>query len=218
MAPQRRRRGRATRRSARTPPGPRTAAPVGRLGRLAAHADRLREIRGLVVSLRSDNVELARENARLRRDLAKTLDLSVASPAFAGGLGGRTAIEVYRNVNVGKFIQHVNEAGAFAAAHGSEVCRFFLSSIVRADLACLYAAPPATLEEGIRRDQCERMLATDEGLLILSGTTEASEAARRDWIAQVLGSGVDTSTQELVRRSGEVLAATRQPRMDMDAD
>lgn len=193
-------------------------APIGPIGRLEAHAGRLREIRDLVSGLRGDNLELARENSRLRRDLKKTLDLSVASPAFAGGLGGRTAIEVYRNVNVGKFIQHVNEAGAFAAAHGSEVCRFFLASVVRADLACLYAAPPATLEEGIRRDQCERMLATDEGLLILSGITEQAEAARRDFIAQVLGAGVDTSTQELVRRSGEVLATGRQSRVDSDAD
>ncbi len=218
MAPQRRRRGPATKRRAQSRPGPRSAAPVGRLGRLSAHAERLREIRDLVGHLRADNVELAQENARLRRDLAKTLDLSVASPAFAGGLGGRTAIEAYRNVNVGKFIQHVNEAGAFAASRGSAHCQFFLGTIVRADLACLYAAPPATLEEGIRRDQCERMLTTDEGLLILSGTTQQAEEARRDFIAQVLGAGVDTSTQELVRRSGEVLTANRQPRMDMDAD
>ncbi|HEV2519267.1 MAG TPA: hypothetical protein VGX00_01420 [Thermoplasmata archaeon] len=158
-----------------------------------------------MAAFRADNVRLAGENGRLRRSLRHELDLSIASPAFVGGLGGRTAIEDYRNKTIGKFIQHVHNAGDFALVRGKEEAAFFLRTIVKADLECLFAAPPATEEEGVRRADCEWMLTVREATEILAGTEEWNEAARENFIARVLSAGVDTSTQELVKRSGEMV-------------
>lgn len=173
------------------------------------------QVRSEMDAFRSDNVRLAGENVRLRRSLRHELDLSVASPAFVGGLGGRTAIEDYRNKTIGKFIQHVHNAGDFALVHGPAEAAFFLRTIVKADLECLFAAPPATEEEGIRRADCEWMLTVREATEILAGTEEWNESARENFIARVLSAGVDTSTQELVRRSGEMIRGPT-PRPDDD--
>lgn len=163
-----------------------------------------RRLRNRFEMLRDDNVRLAKENVRLKRALSKELDLSVESPAFEGGLGGRTAVQHYRNVNVGKFIQHMNEAGGFALARGPDAAAFFIGTVVKADLECLFAAAPSTEEEGQRRAICEWKLTAPEVLEVLAGTADWSERARRNFISEVLSAGVDTSTQELVRRSGEM--------------
>ncbi|MGI0150698.1 MAG: hypothetical protein ACREC5_02025 [Thermoplasmata archaeon] len=158
-----------------------------------------REICGISV----DNVALARENARLRASLKKTLDLSVKSPVFKGGLGGRTAIEAYRG-NTGAFIEIMNEVGVRAQVFGEQAAEFFLMGPVKLDLECLWAAPPATEEEGRRRDDLRHKLSAPHERALLVRPDEIGERYRQQFISDVAGSGVDTSTQELVRRSGEL--------------
>lgn len=153
---------------------------------------------------KADNLKLVAENKRLRSSLRKELDLSVESPAFKNGLAGRTAVGTYRNENVARFIQHVNEVGDHALVHGEREAKFFLMTAVKADLECLYAAPPATEEEGQRRADCEWMLTAPEAVEILAGTKDWNEAARVSFISRALSAGVDTSTHELIRRSGEM--------------
>lgn len=154
-------------------------------------------------TLRGDNVRLAKENARLRASLRKSLDLSVDSPVFKGGLGGRTAIESYRG-NAGKFIQVMNEVGPRAALYGTEAAAHFLRGPVKMDLEALWAAPAATFEEAARRADLEHKLTADEEVSILAAADETGERARQEFITAVAGSGIDTSTQELVRRSAEI--------------
>ncbi len=166
-------------------------------------------------ALQADNEQLLRETKELRGRLAKTLDLSVRSPAFEAGLGGRTAIGTYRNDNVGQFIQNMNKVGDLAISVSPEVAQFFLATAVKADLMCLYAAGPSTEEEARRRAICEWMLTHEGKLRILAGKERWNESARKDFISDVLSSGIDTSTQELVRRSGEV-ARTHPPRPNGD--
>lgn len=161
---------------------------------------------------REDNVHLARELARLRSSVEGELDLTVKSPAFEGGLGGRTAIGHYRNTNLAAFIQHMNEAGKFALVGRQDVARFFLSSAVKADAECLWAAAPATAEELIRRRRVRRWLSNDEFLDRLSGASESCEQSRRRFIVRFLSSGVDTSVQELVRRSGDMSGEPKRDR------
>lgn len=144
------------------------------------------------------------QNGELRRRLEKTLSLDVGSPTFEGGLGGRTALEQYRNTNVGKFIQHVNEVGSFALSRGPDVAQFFAGSLLLADLEVLWAAPALTVDEARRRALVEHMLSDHGFLESISGTEEWNEKARRDLISLVLRSGVDTTSQELLRRSGEM--------------
>ncbi len=171
----------------------------------------LRLANAQVKAYQADNEHLLRETKELRARLAKTLDLSVRSPAFEAGLGGRTAIGTYRNDNVGQFMEHMNKVGDLAISVSSEVAQFFLATAVKADLVCLYAAGPSTEEEARRRAICEWMLTNEGKLRILAGKERWNESARRDFISDVLSSGIDTSTQELVRRSGEV-ARTHAPR------
>ena len=156
-----------------------------------------------VRAYQEDNVRLARENDDLRKRLKKTYDLDAKEPAMSSGLGGRSAVAVYRNENVAGFMQRVNDLGGIAKTHGTDVADFFLRTVVLANLETLWAAPPATLEEGARRAACEHVLKDPAQRSRLIGTETWSEGVRRDFIADVLASGIDTSTQELVRRSGE---------------
>ncbi len=153
--------------------------------------------------LREDNVRLARENSRLRASLKKTLDLSVDSPVFKGGLGGRTAIESYRG-NAGRFIQVMNEVGPRASLYGTEAAAHFLRGPVKMDLEALWAAPAATVEEAARRADLEYKLTAEQEVEILAAPDDTGERARQEFISAVAGSGIDTSTQELVRRSAEI--------------
>ncbi len=171
----------------------------------------LRLANAQVRAYQADNEYLLREVKELRSRLAKTLDLSVRSPAFESGLGGRTAIGTYRNDNVGQFMEHMNKVGDLALSVSPEVAEFFLSTAVKADLVCLYAAGPSTEEEGRRRAICEWKLTNEGTLRNLAGSKGWNERARRGFISEVLSSGIDTSTQELVRRSGEV-ARSHPPR------
>lgn len=185
-------------------PPPNGHRALVRVRSLRQALDALRVAELQLLAFQSDNLRLSRQNAELRTRLDKTLSLDSASAAFEGGLGGRTAIEQYRNVNVGRFLEHMNTAGDLAMARGSEVASFFLSTAVLADLEALYAAPPVTEEEGRRRALCEFRLSSPGYLRSLSGTEEWNEKARRDFMVDVLRSGVDTTTQELLRRSGEM--------------
>ena len=153
--------------------------------------------------LQSDNVALARENASLRAALEKTLDLSVESPVFKGGLGGRTAIEAYRS-NAGRFVQLMNEVGVRAQVLGEENAEFFLMGPVKLDLEALWAAPAATEEEGLRRDDLRHKLTVSHERRLLVRPDGVGERCRQQFISDVASSGIDTSVQELVRRSGEI--------------
>jgi hypothetical protein len=153
-------------------------------------------------SFESDNVALARENASLRAALKKTLDLSVESPVFKGGLGGRTAIEAYRG-NAGRFVQLMNEVGVRAQVLGEENAEFFLMGPVKLDLETLWAAPASTEEEGLRRDDLRHKLTVSHERRLLIRPDGVGERCRQQFISDVASSGIDTSVQELVRRSGE---------------
>ncbi len=151
----------------------------------------------------ADNVRLARENDDLRKRLKKTYDLDAKEPAMSSGLGGRSAVAVYRNENVAGFMQRVNDLGGIAMTHGAGVADFYARTVILANLETLWAAPPVTSEEGSRRAACEHVLKDPAQRSRLIGTETWSEGVRRDFIADVLASGIDTSAQELVRRSGE---------------
>jgi len=153
--------------------------------------------------LQADNVALARENANMRAALKKTLDLSVESPVFKGGLGGRTAIEAYRG-NAGRFVQLMNEVGVRAQVLGEENAEFFLMGPVKLDLEALWAAPAATEEEGLRRDDLRHKLTVSHERRLLVRPDSVGERCRQQFISDVASSGIDTSVQELVRRSGEI--------------
>ena len=154
-------------------------------------------------SLEADNVTLARENGNLREALQRSLDFSVESPVFKGGLGGRTAIEAYRG-NAGRFVQMMNEVGVRARVLGGQNAEFFLMGPVKLDLEALWAAPPATEEEGLRRDDLRHKLTVSHERRLLVRPDEVGERCRQQFISDVAGSGIDTSVQELVRRSGEI--------------
>ncbi len=211
--------------AARTPParvGPATAMPAKDLRpRLTPRgAEALVRIhQALVKSQRmlkryeADNVRLARENVGLRAALKKTFDISVDSPVFkGGGLAGRTAIEKYRG-NTGQLVQIMNEVGNRSLLYGKDAAKFFLRGLVKLDIETLWAAAPATYEEGERRDDLRRKLTVEEELELLAGTDETSERARQNFISAFAGSGVDTSAQEIFRRSGE-MPAGKEPRPD----
>ncbi len=168
-----------------------------------------------IKAFQADNLRLARDNEDLRRRLRKTYDLDAKDPSITLGLGGRSAIAVYRNENVAGFMRMLNDLGGIAKTHGEEVADFFARTVVLASLETLWAAPPATVEEGKRRASCEYMLRDPAQRSRLVGTEDWSEGVRRDFIADVLASGVDTSTQELVRRSGETPQGPA-PRPDED--
>lgn len=165
--------------------------------------------------LRRDNVRLAREHRRLRNQLSGKLTLRVESPTFRGGLGGRTAIEQFANVNLAQFLEHVNEVGPRAIVHGGEAAKKFLRTVVFRDYEVLCGAPPQSLEEAQLRDDCRLMLSTDWGTDILSDPSDEGERGRVDFMGEALRSCASSVSQELMRRSGEV-PQTRAPRPDDD--
>ncbi len=178
---------------------------------LAAHSRLARDN----LALTRDNVRLAREHKRLRDQLSGKLTLRVESPTFKGGLGGRTAIENFANVNLAQFMDHVNEVGPRAITHGRDAAKKFLRTMVFRDYEVLCGAPPQSLEEARMRGDCEAMLTSDWGVEILSDPSEAGERARDDFIDEALKSCASSVSQELMRRSGEVTQA-RAPRPDDD--
>jgi hypothetical protein len=147
--------------------------------------------------------EAEAELEQLRRTVAKTRDVRSTSPTFDGGLGGRPAIEAYRNTNIAGFMGSVNDLGAVGDVHGSGPTRFAARTGVRADLACLYAAAPASEAEAERRDVLRVLFSNPASAEVLAGTEEWHERAREDLISLALRSGVEVSTWELVRRSAE---------------
>ncbi|MGI0130491.1 MAG: hypothetical protein ACREEC_10140, partial [Thermoplasmata archaeon] len=133
-------------------------------------------------ALERDNVGLAQENARLRASLRKTSSISLTSPVFRGGLGGRTAVEVYRG-NLGEFIGMVNEVGVLASVHGERDAEFALMGPVKADLECLWAAAPATEEEARRRDDLRHKLSVPHERALLVRPDELGEHCRQQFIS-----------------------------------
>ena len=150
--------------------------------------------------LTRDNVSLAKENARLRGTLKGRFALNVATPVLRNGLGDRTAVGSYRE-SLGELVNLVNELGVRAQVSGRDVAELFLMGPVKMDIESLWAAPPATEEEGQRRDDIRHRLSMPHERELLIRPDEIGEACRRQLISDVAGSGVDTSVQELVRRS-----------------
>ncbi len=168
----------------------------------------LRLANAALVAYQNDNTRLATQNKDLRVRLSKELDLDVASPGFRSGLAGRTAVGTYRNENVGTFIQHMNEVGSHALVEGEDAADFYLRNVVKPDLEALFAAPPATEEEGQRRALCEHTLTDERSRKALAGTEPWNERSRQDYISDVLSAGVDTSVFEIFRRSPELARKT----------
>ena len=163
----------------------------------------------------SDNVRLARKVLDLESRLAKVHSMEVRSPGFLNGLGGRTAVGTYRNENLASFMEHMNRIGDLSLSLGQNQADFLLQTVVKADLECLFAAPYVTAEEGRRRALCEHMVTDPAQRTRLTGTEEYHERSRRAFVSDVLSSGIDTSVQELVRRSGEMPRGAT-PRPDDD--
>jgi hypothetical protein len=191
--------------------------PRGRRRLRRTLLDALEALRTTREELRGSELErrrLVRENIKLTSALKKTIDLGFESDVVKGGLGGRTAVETYRNRNLGPFMHHMNELGVVAATFGHDRARLYLETMISADFKVLFAAPPATEEEGVRRSTAEWMISDPAAAERLLGTEESNERARTRLINLVLRSGVDTSTYELIRRSAEMLADKRGPRPD----
>jgi hypothetical protein len=181
----------------------------------------LREAAAALERIRVERDESRLEVRRLQKQVVKLtsavkkmIDLGVDSDVVKGGLGGRTAIESYRG-NIGRFMHHMYELGVIAAAFGHDRARLYLQTTISADFHVIFASAPATDEEGKRRADAEWMITSPAAQERLLGTGEASERARARFINLVLRSGVDTSTYELVRRSGEMpIDQRRTPRED----
>ncbi|HEV2316248.1 MAG TPA: hypothetical protein VGV89_01565 [Thermoplasmata archaeon] len=175
---------------------------------------RLTRIVHAVRNVRRENLSLRRENERLKDSLRRTLSLAVSSPAFEGGLGGRGAVALYRNQNIARFLEHMNNIGEWALANGEQHALFLLRTVVLADFESIFAAAPLTVEEAERRSLLEWKLKDPAAAIVLCGIEEWNERARQDFMAEVLASGVDTSTWALVRHSAETPPSKSGPSQD----
>jgi hypothetical protein len=172
-----------------------------------------RVLRQALAALTSARKELADKDRRLKalegrldqldRSLEKSTGLTSASDVFEGGLGRRAAVEQYRNTNLARFMRSVNELGVESREHGREVARFSIRTAVRADLACLFAAGPRSVEEAELRDLLRVLLSNPASASVLAGIEPWHERFREDLINLALNAGVETSTWEFVRRSAE---------------
>lgn len=172
--------------------------------RIARWLDALNASQREIRASHRDNLLLARKNRLLERAIAKTLDLSFQSPAFKDGLGGRTAVGTYRNDNLGQLMQHFHRVGEFALAGQRDEAIFFLRTAVKADVQSIWAARPASREEARRRIRIRQQLSDEAELRVLVAPDAIGEKTRGQFISQILDAGVDTSVQELVKRSPEM--------------
>jgi hypothetical protein len=157
----------------------------------------LKAVRSLQVQLRAERAQREQaegELAQLRKTVSRTRDVRSTSPTFEGGLGGRPAVEAYRNTNIAGFMGSVNDLGTVGDIHGRAPTRFATRTGVRADLACLYAAAPASEAEAERRDVLRVLFSNPASAEVLAGTEEWHERAREDLISLALRSGVEVST------------------------
>ena len=151
---------------------------------------------------------LEEELAKHRKALSDRVDLSLDSDMFAGGFGNRLAPAQYRNGVVATFLQHMQRLGDVALVDKKQAL-VFLRGPILADIESMWAAAEATPEEGERRAQVEWLLKNPSTAEVLVGTEEYNEDERREFAALVLVSGVDTSVQELTRRSAELGAGEK---------
>jgi len=163
----------------------------------------LRLARREIDRLEEERDRLQGELTSQGRQLKSSLDLRSSSDVFEGGLGNRPALEQYRNTNLARFMQHVNDVGVVSREHGADAARFLVRTSLRADLACLFVAPPRTVEEARRRDLLRVLLSNPASAAVLAGSEPWHERFREDLINLVLNAGVEGSTWELVRRSAE---------------
>ena len=152
--------------------------------------------------------ELEGELEKLRRAIADTTDLSLDSDMFAKGFGNRLAPAQYRNDVIGTFLHHMQKLGDVALMDKRRALAYLRGPIL-ADIESMWAAPEATPEEGERRALVEWMIKDPAPAEVLVGTEEYNEDERREFSALVLISGVDTSVQELTRRSAELGAGDK---------
>lgn len=151
---------------------------------------------------------LESELAKAKQALEDRTDLSLDSDMFEGGFGNRLAPAQYRNGVVATFLQHMQRLGSVALANKTKALTFLRGPIL-ADIESMWAAAEATPEEGERRAQVEWMVKNPSTAEVLVGTEEWHEDERREFAALVLISGVDTSVQELTRRSAELGAGNK---------
>lgn len=171
----------------------------------------LRFARREIDRLEKDRDRLQRELNSQGRQFESSVDLRSTSDVYEGGLGARPALEHYRNTNLARLISNINEVGLVARRHGADKARFALRTGVRADLALVYAAPPATVEEARRRDLARVLVSNFASATVLAGDQERHERFREEFISLVLASGVEASAWELVRRSAEERRETPRP-------
>jgi hypothetical protein len=153
--------------------------------------------------LRADNIVLAKKCARLERAHEAVLSNPAESPAFRGGLGGRTAIESLRNTNIAGFAKHLNDAGHFALAHRPEEAEHVLETGVRADAAILLASP-STEDEAERAFRLDALLSNPSIRRVLAGTGEAPERFRSKVNGEIMAFAGRNWAPELVRRSADL--------------
>jgi hypothetical protein len=174
-----------------------------RTGVYRAALEALRFARSEIDRLEVERDRLQNVIASRDRQLESSADLQATSDVFEGGLGNRPALEQYRNTNLARFMQHVNDVGVVSREHGPDAARFLVRTSLRADLACLFVAPPRTVQEARRRDLLRVLLSNPASAAVLAGSEPWHERFREDLINLVLNAGVEGSTWELVRRSAE---------------
>jgi hypothetical protein len=139
----------------------------------------------------------------MARVSARNEALSATSAMVEGGLGNRPSLESYRNISIARLMTEINDLGLVARSEGPEVARFLARTRILADLAVVYAAPPASVQEARRRDLVQLLFSDPAIATVLAGGEPWHERFREDVIAVILRSGVEVSTWELVRRSAE---------------
>lgn len=139
--------------------------------------------------------------------------LTIGSNTFEGGNARREGIEHYLNVNVQRFIVHVNEVGTsvvrMAAVVGESQARrkaqSFLRSTCLRDLEGCYTKEHITEQEGERRALVEKWFKSDALSWGLTQPTMEGEGQRQELIALFLSSGVDTSVQAQMEKESAAM-------------
>ena len=139
--------------------------------------------------------------------------LTIGSNTFEGGNARREGIEHYLNVNVQRFIVHVNEVGTsvvrMAAILGQTEARkkaqSFLRSTCLRDLEGCYTKEHITEQEGERRALVEKWFKSDALSWGLTQPTSEGEGQRQELIALFLSSGVDTSVQAQMEKESAAM-------------
>lgn len=175
----------------------RLAATLGKAQRALAVLRRERDDQAAALG------SAARDFVRLRDEVEGKYGIEAESDVVEGGLGGRRAIEHYRNVTVRRFLKHLNDLGLAGQGMGEEHATWAIGASLLADLQVAYSAAPLTVEEAERRALLEEILANPSFSRALTGH-RLENAYWRDIVRKLFArSGVPESTWDLSRRSIE---------------